>query len=700
MNADCLHCGLPCRKDREFCCYGCEFVHGLSADAVAEGESTRSKVAICAFFAMNLMAVSVLSYADEFQDAAAEPGMAALRTAFRWASAIFATPIVLILGLPMLKSAVDELRGGRATAALRLTRAAGSAFAFSWTSLLSGNGALYFDAACMTLVLVGTGRAIEASARARAMDSVRVVGAAGDATVLRRNADGEFEAVGLDLVRRGDRLRIPAGGSSPVDAVVAGGTAFVDSSIVTGESEPSAAAPGSRLTAGAIVLGGALDVDATTSADASTVAELETVVRRAQRQRAPIERAADRMAAVLVPAMLIVAVGAAIAGWRAGDAVGGMSAAIAVLIVACPCTFGIATPLAMAAALSRAAGAGIVVRSAAAVERLARVRAVVFDKTGTLTSLIPGVTTEGLTDEDLAAVLACESAVKHPLADAIRNGLDGRSLPSYRAVDARVEPEGGVSATVGGRRYVVGSAALAARFGIEPARSSRPGDVLVIRDGAAVGSIEVDEHLREGAAETVRRLHELGLHVELLTGDGGVRAGRIATALGLDHLSESTPFEKLARIETLEEEVGPTLMVGDGTNDGPALARASLGMTLAPTSELARSVAPVLVPRARLASVPQIIVLARRAMRTVYANLGWALAYNLVCVAFAATGRLTPLAAAVAMLVSSATVIVNSLSLLRVRKGEPQPGKVETETDSSSVPASVVAAVQPREGVA
>jgi Cu+-exporting ATPase len=224
--------------------------------------------------------------------------------------------------------------------------------------------------------------------------------------------------------------------------------------------------------------------------------------------------------------------------------------------------------------------------------------------------------------------------------------------------------------------------------------------MFVSRDGVLAGSIEVDEHLREGAVDTVERLHELGVHVELLTGDGGVRAERIATELGLDHLSESTPFEKLARIETLEDEVGPTLMVGDGTNDGPALARASLGMTLAPTSELARSIAPVLVPRAELIRVPQVVALARRAMRTVYANLAWALAYNLVCVAFAATGRLSPLAAAVAMLASSATVIANSLSLLRVRKGEPQSGRSGNETFVSAAGTNVVATAAPGEGVA
>jgi heavy metal translocating P-type ATPase len=674
MNADCLHCGLPCPQHREYCCYGCEFVHGLSVDAALEGESTRSRVAICAFFTMNLMAVSVLTYADEFQDAAEEPGMAALRTAFRWASALFATPIVAILGVPMARSAVDGLRQGRATAELLITLAAASAYLYSWASLVTGTGAIYFDAACMTLVLMGAGRAIEATARARAMEAVGVVGRNSDRTVLRLGLDGAFARVDAEQVRRGDVLRIPAGGSSPVDATISAGTAFVDASIVTGEAQPFTAIKGMYLPAGAVVLGASLDVEAVAAADRSTTADLESAVRRAQRERAPVERAADRMAAILVPSMLLVAIATALRGWHAGDVAGGFAAAVAVLIVACPCTFGIATPLAMAAAVSRAARAGIVVRSAAAVERLARIRAVVFDKTGTLTSLVPNVTVSGVSDDDLAAVLACESAVHHPIADALEQEALSRNLAMRRADDVRVEPEGGVSGVVEGRRIFVGGAALARRLGaIGEQVTEKNGEIFVLRDRQVIGTLRIEERLRDGATQAVRRLHDLHLHAEVLTGDGEPRAAEVAGRVGLDFRSGSTPAEKLARIETLEREVGPTLMVGDGTNDGPALARASLGMTIAPTSELAKSIAPIYVPQANIESVPEMITLAKRALRVVHTNLAWAVAYNLVCVVLAASGRLSPLAAALAMLLSSATVIANSLRVLRPRAGEPLP---------------------------
>jgi len=699
MVRECKQCGLPAKPGTDTCCYGCELVYELRSSADGEAGSARARVAVCIFFAMNLMAVSTLLYSEDLYALELDHGMLALRTVFRWASAVFATPVLAILGVPMARRAARMLRSGTIGTELLAVTAAVAAYGYSVVSLLRG-GAVHFDVACMTLLLIAVGRYLEASSRSRAAAVVGKRFGAQARPTLRLGPRGRWESVAPAELVVGDRCRIAAGESVPVDGRVVEGRALVDRAIVTGESAPCAVVPGDRVLAGFVVAGAPLEIVATADVGGSTLALLDAMLRSARAARAPIERLADRFAAVLVPSMLGIAV-ATFAWWaHRGSTEQGVLAAVAVLVVACPCSFGIATPLALWTALARAARGGVLLRSAADLERLAAVRAVVFDKTGTLTHPSRAVSSVDAADAGiLARVAAVEAAVRHPLADALAHLARDRGADLGEARDVRVLDGLGVRGRVDGRIVEVGGAKLAESLGLEIGEHDRaPGMVLVIEDGRIVARIATQENVRADARHAVDRLRALGLHVEMSTGDAAAAATRLGEELGLEVRAGCTPAEKLERIETLERKIGPTLMVGDGVNDGPALSRAAIGASVSGATSLARAVAAVNVLGDDLGLLAWSVELSRRALLVVRQNLAWAVGYNAGCVVLAASGYLPPVVAAVAMLASSATVVLNSLRLARI----PLP---EQEAAGGSgvrrpVMAAVVAGGDVREAVA
>jgi Cu2+-exporting ATPase len=672
--SNCRHCDLPCAGGADFCCYGCELVHGLTEGAREEGTSARANVAICAFFAMNLMAVTLILYTDDLYGPQFGASMAALRTLFRWASALFATPILLILGLPMLARA----RAWRADASARLDAlvsiAAFSAFALSWGSLLSGGDRVYFEVAAMTLIFVAAGRAAEAFARARASEAVGAAMRPQRGRCERSEADGSWQAVTAGEIAVGDRLRVPAGAAVPVDAELLDARVLVDRSAVTGESAALELRSGQQVLAGDVLVGTPALLCALADSAHSSRAALERLTRRAFEERSRSEDLGQRAAGLLVPLMLAIAL-LTVCGWAlAGDPARGVLAALAVLVCACPCALGIATPLAIRAALARASTRGVLITSGRALERLADVAAVAFDKTGTLTrpQLEVGRTRFAQPGAEVVMgwVAALESGVVHPIADVLTAHARNVDARPAAAEQVRVEPGVGVRGRVDGREIFVGRASSASDVG-DASTSADDASIIVLADGRPVARLELVEALRPGARAAVGGLSDMGLSVSLLSGDAPAKVERVAAALGVPWEGGLLPDQKLARITAMQSSGGCVMMVGDGTNDAPALAGAALGAVVSQASDLARAVAPICVREDDLAALPWAVGLANATVAVIRRNLAWTLAYNAVCVTAAASGHLPPVLAAIAMAASSLTVTANSARLLRHPLGTP-----------------------------
>lgn len=612
---------------------------------------------------MNLMAVTMVLYVDDAYPAAVGAEMAGLREIFRWAAALFAAPIMLVLAPSMARSALAR-RGPAASIDLLVLLSTGAAYVASLISLLRGTGPIYFEVAAMTLLLFCVGRSIEAVAKARAAALIAESMRPGVVRYERRGADGSWCSVDRHEIEVGDLVRVPAGAVLPVDGELLAARA-VDRSTTTGESRPVKLDAGDAVHAGDIGLGGAVELRAIRRAEHSRMARLEQSTRSAFNEHAQYERVADRLAGVLVPTALVTAA-ATFGYWTlAESADAGLRAALAVLLCACPCAFGIATPLALRAALARAARRGVAIRSARDVERLAAIRAVALDKTGTLTT--KSIVAAGARGTDpvraLGIAAALERAVRHPL------GVDlaALELPSSPMEGVESVAGGGVVGRFEGRAVGIGNTRLLGHLGVDAIEvEGEDEDALyVVEDGQVIGRLATREEMRPGAVAAVEGLRRRKMALRILSGDAASAVERTAARLGLEFTAELAPDEKQAAIRALEAQYGPVMMVGDGINDAPALSASGLGVAIAEGSDLSRAVAPIVVDAADLPALPWAIDLAHAAMTTVRVNLGWAIAYNAVCVAAAASGYLPPLMAAVAMAVSSIGVVVNSARLLR-----------------------------------
>jgi Cu+-exporting ATPase len=625
----------------------------------ARPESVLPRVLLCAFLALGTMVFSLaLIGVDPHVAPAGTDASAALQGLYRLGAMALSFPILLLLGLP-LADAVARARRWRSADALILL-AVGSAWALSaWNTFTdSGAGRVYFDTASVVLVLVSLGRWLDARARTRAAEGLRA--AAEGALRPVRRVEGAVEAdAPLAEIALGDLVRVRAGEAVPVDGVVEDGRAFVDSAHLTGEEEPRAAAPGDRVLAGARALDGTLVVRAE-AVGADRVAEvIAGRLADARADRAPLVRLADRVAGALIPVVVLLALGVGARHALAAGPAAGLLRGLTVLLIACPCALGLAIPLAYQTALGAAWRRGVLLRDGATLERLARVRRVLFDKTGTLTDGTPRLVEvrgarSGLErDEVLGLALALERASDHPLARALRLAGDEARAPRAEAI--RVLPGVGVEGVVGGRRVRLSRA--------EPggeADAAGPRALLAI-DGVPAAELIFAAEPRRGAREAVAALRVRGLAPAVLTGDAPGPARALADELALPVAAELLPQDKLAHVQAAGGR--GVLYVGDGINDAAALAGADVGCVLSDATDLARDEAQVHLLRGDLAELPRLLDLARRAVRVARGNLIWAFAYNAVGVALAATGRLTPVFAASAMVVSSVVVVLRSTRL-------------------------------------
>ena len=568
-----------------------------------------------------------------------------------WISAVLSIPVIWA-GLPLVRGAIGALRHRTADMNVLVTIGAAAAFGVSLT------GPSYWEAGVAVIGFVLVGRWLEARARRHAAAALgrlrRLVPPFANVVV------GEHdEPRPVDALVAGDVVLVRPGETIPIDGEVIDGASSVAEAVLTGEAMPVDKLPGDRVSAGTRNEWGRLVVRATRDAGATTLAAIVAAVEAAVGSRAPVARLADRVAGAFVPIVLVIAAATLIA-------TGSWMRAVAVLVVACPCALGLATPTALVAGLGRAAERGVLFRSAVALERLAAIRTVAVDKTGTLTEGQPFVTSGLGDDRVLALVAGAEEGSEHPLAGAFLRAAGARGVAVAKATAFLATPGRGVVATVEGHEVVVGSPRFVRERGIAVDAAPPPGATPVVAaiDGEVAAVYAVGDHPRAGAREAVAALAALGVEVVMLTGDARPVAERVAADLGIGRvIAEALPADKAAALAGL----GRVAMVGDGVNDAPALAAADVGVAMGSATDVATSSAAVVLLRDDLGALAAAIALARRTMRIVRENLAWAFAYNAIAIPAAVAGALTPMLASGAMAFSSLGVVLNSLRLKAAR---------------------------------
>jgi len=614
-----------------------------------------------------------------------------------WTVLILATVVELAGGWPFLRDSARLLRHGATSMDTLIALGTLAALAVSAVEAialggrhlhLGGSGAfaarLHGVMAPLIVAILVTGRAVESRARLRAASAMHSLLSLRPPTarVVTGPDDEQGELVAPESVPVGALVRVRPGEALPLDGTVVSGWSPVDESMLTGEPLPVDRAPGDAVTGGTRNGSGALVVRVTTMASESVLARLQRLVEDAQRDKAPLQRVADRISSVFVPAVLLGAAATFLIWWLAVGNLGrAVLSGLAVLLVACPCAMGLAAPVAMMVGCGRAAALGIFIRNGDVLERLAKVDAVVFDKTGTLTerhavvSLVaaaPGTTD----DEVLALAAAVEADSDHPIALAITSASDGAA----RATDVRTRPGIGVEGMVDGHRIEVGrlvESRIPAALGPGVLERFRRGETVVVveRDGSVIGAIAVTTPVRPEAAPAVAHLATMGISSSILSGDSAPAVATVAGELGIvtaqSGLSPSGKVDALARQRA---DGVRALMVGDGVNDAPALATADVGCAIGSGSEAALANSDIALLGNDLQGVPAAIGVAGSTYAVIIQNFGWAMGYNVSALPLAAFGLLDPLVAAVAMGLSSVIVVLNSLRLARL--GRSGPGAV------------------------
>jgi cation-transporting ATPase V/Cu+-exporting ATPase len=600
-----------------------------------------------------------------------------------WAQLALATPAQFVIGWPFLREAAR--RAVRFSANMDTLVALGTlaAYTFSVTQLTRPGGHLYFETSALLIAFLVLARYLEARAKRRAGTAIRALLELGakQARVIR---DGGEVMIPAEQVQVGDVLRVRPGEKIPTDGEVIEGTSAVDESMLTGESVPVDKRIGDQVAGATINTSGSLTVRATAVGTDTALAQIAALVTAAQAGKGQAHRLADRISAVFVPTVLGLAIATFLGWWLlGGNATQGVIAAVAVLIVACPCSVALATPMAIVAGTGRGAALGILIKGVQVLERTRTITTVVFDKTGTLTrgqmslaDVVVGVDTDRT--EVLRLAGALEALSEHPIGAAIATAARDADIRLPAVEEFAALTGHGVRGQVAGQQVWVGRRALLAEaeLSLSPTlaeaadRLEDQGHTVVYAGwtGQVRGVLAVADTLKDGAAEAIAELHRMGLKVAMITGDNRRAAAAIAARVGIDTvLAEVLPADKQAEITRLQGAGEVVAMVGDGVNDAPALVAADLGIAIGTGTDVAIESSDLTLLRGDLAGVPTAIRLARRTYRTIWQNLGWAFVYNLALVPLAAAALLNPIIAGAAMGFSSVSVVTNSLRLLRFR---------------------------------
>jgi heavy metal translocating P-type ATPase len=683
----CAFCGLPvlaapADEDRpQYCCYGCSFAASIAASHGDEAQArwAMTRLGLAVFFAMNVMVFTMLLWSQP--EASHGRSVLVWYELARYVCLLFTIPVVLMLGGPLARDAFDELARGRPSLSLLLVVGVAASLGYSLWSVWQETGHVYFEVATTILVATTLGRWLEATGKLKTTEALR-----GLARLLpdkvRKLTDSKETLVPAESLVAGDLFRVLPGERIAADGEIVRHRAALDTQVVTGESLPLVCGPGDHVLSGMLVLDGPLEIRALAAAGDGMLARMVAAVTEATRARSRYERLAEQISRWFLPVIAIIALASLAGHWYWHGVAAGILAALAVLTIACPCALGLATPMALWAAVGRAAQAGVLVREGDALATLARVKTICFDKTGTLTTgrpIIRGVRAAwGENEGELLAVASSLAQTSlHPLSRAIVDYGQQRGAASahWSPTEARTIPGGGIAARVpglsgevylGSRRWLAECGQVASSAKCESAESAAGeldlGETLLAWDGQVRGQFLVHETLRPQGVPAIAELGQLGIHAVMLTGDRQARARALAAPLGLSIQADLLPEDKLAAIRSFQP-AGPVAMVGDGINDAPALAAADVGIALGSGTDISRHTAAICLLADDLSRLPWLVRLSQATTSTIRWNLLWAFAYNVLGIGLAAAGWLHPVLAAIAMGASSLLVIGNSLVL-------------------------------------
>ena len=735
VRPQCAFCGLPLpppiawsrrgpRSEEpssapDYCCTGCQFAAEVTQARgdVGEARWTLARLGIAIFCSMNVMAFTMALWTrDVYGDLASDSLVGPWEGLLRAAGLLFTVPVLGLLGLPLAESAWDNLQRGRLSTDLLLCAGVLAAFLVSAHSVWTDRGPVYFEVACVILVMVTLGRWLEAQGRLQAGVALDQLARLLPDTVRVLSAEGLVEQTALARVLPGQVIQVLPGERIPLDGRLVSGVSQVDEQLITGESLPATRQPGERLWAGTLLLDCPAQIEVLAPANEGALQRIIDFVRAARLAKGPYQELTDRISAGMFPVIAAVALAALVwhtfqGGWRTGWLAG-----LSVVLVACPCALGLATPLAVWTGLAAAARRQVLFRSGEAIERLATIRGLCFDKTGTLTTGRPQVIRlEWESDrnhsrgEALARVLTAQS--NHPFSQAIlgafakesgqsrdpqfeaeptAEGLTGRSWTVRQVAGQGLQGE----STAGDRCWLGNQALMSAqgqhlgpRLAGVVAETLRDGlsFTLLAWNGEVRAAWVFDEELRGGVREMLDWCEQQHLKVQVLTGDHPARGARLARDLQVPVQAGLLPEDKARAITDAHQRWGSVAMVGDGVNDAPALAASDLGVALGCGTDISRDSSQVCLLSSELDRLPWAIGFSRRLVRTIRGNLWWAFAYNVVGVALACSGRLNPALAALLMVISSVLVIMAALRAGRLDELELAPLGPRAATDPETL---------------
>lgn len=590
-----------------------------------------------------------------------------------------ATPVQFISGAYFYRDAFSALRTGGANMSVLVVLGTSAAYLFSLYQLALGAHSVYFETCGILITLILLGKRLEARAKGKTSQAIRALVSLrpDEAHVLR---EGEEHVVPLAEVQVGDTLLIRPGERIGVDGTILSGESAVDESMLTGEPIPVDKSVGDHLACGSVNGQGALTMCASAVGEGTALARIIRIVEEAQSVKAPIQRFADRVSYYFVPAVVCAALLTLLVRLLTGASTeDALIPAVAVLVIACPCSLGLATPTAILVGSGRAAQEGILFRTGEQLELAHRVSAIVLDKTGTITHGEPRVTDViafDRSENDLLALAAgIESYSEHPLGRAIVREAQAQGIMPKSATDFVARSGFGVTATVEGAIFTIGAPRIADAHNIslnQTAETIRSLEdmgktvMLVLCGNNPIGLIGVSDSIRTEAAEAIRLLHDMNITVHMITGDNERTARLVAQEVGIDHVrAETLPEDKAAAVADLKREGHIVAMVGDGINDAPALAVADIGIAIGSGTDIAIEASSITLATDNLCAIARALTLSRLTMRTIRQNLFWALIYNVIGIPLAALGYLSPLTCGTAMALSSVSVVLSSLRLAR-----------------------------------
>lgn len=677
-NAECYQCGIPITgrplkfevngKMEDFCCFGCYLINKTTGLRGDEGTALAflGKFGFGYFLSMVVMMLSLYIYGSHFVD----PNDTEMRMFvgfIKWIIFLFSTIVMGVLGIPMLKNSFSKENFLNFNTDTLIAVGAFSAYFLSVYSIFTGKNAIYFETATMILVLVTFGRYLETSSRVKASNFMKQLMDLSAKKAVIITESGEKEVL-VEQIKVGDVVRILPGEKIAVDGVILTGIGHVDESLITGESKPILKREGDVVISGTTSIDGSFTVRVEKPQSQWTLNRFIQLMKEIRNTKAPINRLADRIAFYFLPIVFFLGISSFIYWFYYDGFEKALVVSLSVLLISCPCAFSIGAPLALWIGLGQAMKDGIIVRSAEVLEKLSSIKTVFLDKTGTITERQMEVSTFEGSQEHKSIVYSLERHSEHPIA---------RSFISW-CVDCKEKPVNnfkvhfgfGVSGEIDGKRYYLGSLEFLRSLGVDFSsfeslrhESIERGEVVVYLadEERALAFISFKQKIRKEAKVAVDALKRIGVEVEVLTGDSEYFAKTVEKELNLNVRANLLPEDKLKIIQEEKSKGKNVVMVGDGINDAPALVASDIGVAMGCGTDLTRESANISLISDDLRKIPLLIILSRKVKRVIYSNMFWAFIYNIIGIGLAITGQLTPIFAALAMVLSSVFVIGNSL---------------------------------------